>query len=121
MKTHILIFVTTGFLLLISCGSDGSKDQASEAPKKDVAAAPVVDNIAAGEKVYRTYCIVCHGIYGKLELNGAKDLSISVIPIEERIAQVTDGKGLMTPFKGIISEEQIKQVAEYTFTLKTEE
>ena len=121
MKTNILIFVTAGFSLLISCGSDGSKDKATEAPKKEVEAAPVVDNIAAGEKVYRTYCIVCHGIDGKLELNAAKDLSKSVIPIEERIAQVTDGKGLMTPFKGILSEEQIQQVSEYTFTLKTEE
>ena len=121
MKTNILILATISFSFLISCGSDGSKDKTAEAPKKEVAAAPVVDNIAAGEKVYRTYCIVCHGIDGKLELNGAKDLSKSVIPIEERITQVTEGKGLMTPFKGIISDEQIKQVSEYTFTLKTEE
>jgi mono/diheme cytochrome c family protein len=119
MKSHIILFAIASFSLLMSCGSDGSKDQAKETPKKDVA--PVVDNIAAGEKVFRTYCIVCHGIDGKLELNGAKDLSKSVIPIEERIAQVTNGKGLMTPFQGILSEEQIKQVAEYTFTLKAEE
>jgi cytochrome c6 len=121
MKTNILIFVTLAFSLLISCGSDGSKEKATEAPKKEVAAAPVVDNVAAGEKVFRTYCIVCHGIDGALELNGAKDLSKSVIAMEERVAQITNGKGLMTPFKGILSEDQINQVAEYTFTLKTEE
>jgi mono/diheme cytochrome c family protein len=113
--------MTICVLLLANCAYDGNKEKTEDTPKKEVAAEPVVDDHAAGEKVYRTYCIVCHGIDGKLELNGAKDLSVSVIPLEERIAQVTNGKGLMTPFQGILTEEQIRQVSEYTFTLKAEE
>jgi cytochrome c6 len=74
--------------------------------------------LAAGKKTFETYCVLCHGADGKLGLNGSKDLSISVRPIEERIAQVTNGKGLMTPFKDILTEAEIKAVAEYTLTLK---
>ncbi|NND32264.1 MAG: cytochrome c [Saprospiraceae bacterium] len=119
MNTIKILFALSGMIMLISCGSGGDGEKKPEAPKP-VVAEPVVDDMAAGEKVYRTYCIVCHGIDGKLELNGAKDLSISTIPIEERINQVTNGKGLMTPFQGILSEEQIRQVSEYTFTLAAE-
>ena len=120
MKTLSLITTLFAFALHYSCASGGGEEN-KQAPPKPVVAEPVVDDMAAGEKVYRTYCIVCHGIDGKLELNGAKDLSISTIPVEERIAQITDGKGLMTPFKGILSEEQIKQVADYTFTLEEQQ
>ena len=45
-------------------------------------------------------------------------VSISTITLEERITQVTNGKGLMTPFKEILTEAEIKAVAEYTLSLK---
>lgn len=80
------------------------------------AAAPVVN--LEGKKTFETYCILCHGVDGKLGLNGSKDLSISTITTEERIAQVTNGKGLMTPFKEILTEAEIKAVVEYTESLK---
>ncbi len=105
--------------LTIACGgsgnngSDTGSDQGQESsPAQAQADAP------DGEKIFRTYCITCHGIDGKLELNGAKDLTLSEVPLEERITQVTEGKGLMTPFEGILTEEQIRAVAEYTMTFK---
>lgn len=119
MKSTLNLLLVT-LVLLTGCGGGGgetSEKTDSGTSSKEVASAPV-DNKAAGEKVFRTYCITCHGIDGKLELNGAKDLSISEISMEERINQVTNGKGLMTPFKGILTDEQISQVAEYTLGLK---
>ena len=117
MKTTSgLLFLV--LLLLTSCGGSDSGEKTDASTSSSEAASPAVDNIAAGEKIFRTYCITCHGIDGKLELNGAKDLSISVVPLEERINQVTNGKALMTPFKGILSDVQIQQVAEYTMSLK---
>lgn len=116
MKTlygFILIFS----LLAVACGGeqqDGSDKSA--APKKEEETAKAEGPNA--EKIFRTYCITCHGIDGKLGLNGARDLSVSEVPIEERILQVTNGKGLMAPFEGILTEEQIKAVAEYTLTFK---
>ncbi len=71
-----------------------------------------------GPKIYKQYCVVCHGPDGKLGLNGAKDLTISKYTEAERIVQVTEGKGAMTPFKNVLSPEEIKAVVAFTFTLK---
>ena len=52
MKSRILLPLISIFLLG-SCGGDGAKEKAAETPKKE-AAAPKVDDIAAGEKTFRT-------------------------------------------------------------------
>lgn len=70
-----------------------------------------------GEKIYKNYCTICHGLNGKLNINGATDLSISDMKIKERISLISDGKGLMTPFKGLLSDKEIKAVAKYTMSL----
>jgi len=77
-----------------------------------------VDQAADGQKIYKQYCVVCHGPDGKLGLNGAKDLTISRYTEAERIVQVTEGKGAMTPFKNVLTPEEIKAVVAYTLTLK---
>ena len=71
-----------------------------------------------GKRTFETYCILCHGADGKLGLNGSKDLSISTLSIEEKITQITNGKNTMTPFKDILTADEIKAVAEYTISLK---
>lgn len=72
-----------------------------------------------GMAVYRQYCVTCHGADGKLGLNGAKDLSQSVLSQEERIIQITNGKNLMTPFRNVLTPAEIKAVAAYTQDLKS--
>lgn len=72
---------------------------------------------ADGEAIYKKYCTVCHGTDGKLGLNGSKDITVSKLTEAERIEQITNGKNTMTPFKGILSTEEIKAVAAYTMTL----
>jgi mono/diheme cytochrome c family protein len=42
---------------------------------------------------------------------------MSELSIEERITVITNGRNGMAAYKGILSEEQIKLVAEYTLTL----
>lgn len=118
MKTRFS-FILMVLILLAGCGGNSGNDDSSDkaSSPKVVTPAPV-DNVAAGEKIFRTYCIVCHGIDGKLGLNGAKDLSVSQLTTEERILQVTKGKGLMTPFEGILNPDQIQQVVEYAETLR---
>ncbi len=70
-----------------------------------------------GEALFKKYCILCHGVDGKLGLNGSKDISVSLLTLEERIIQVTKGKNTMTPYEGILSPAEIKAVAEYSMTL----
>ncbi|MBL7808332.1 MAG: cytochrome c [Saprospiraceae bacterium] len=105
MDKRIVIFA----LIYISCGSDQ--------PKRSGAAAGGTLQ-PDGMAVFRQRCVVCHGADGTLGLNGAKDLTQSATPLEERIQIITNGKKLMTPFGTILSPEEIKAVAEYTLTLK---
>ena len=71
-----------------------------------------------GEAIFKKYCALCHGVNGKLGLNGSKDITISKLTEPERIIQITKGKNTMTPFEGILSPEEIKAVAAYTMSLK---
>ena len=72
---------------------------------------------ANGEKVYQRYCVLCHGEDGKKEMNGAKDITISQLTFDERVALITGGRNLMTPFEGILHEQEIADVAAYSMTL----
>jgi mono/diheme cytochrome c family protein len=99
----ILIFV------FISCSNDQTGHNS---------AAAVSASTPDGSALFRKHCVVCHGADGTLGLNGAKDLTQSALPLEERINIITNGKKLMTPFGTILSQDEIKAVAEYTLTLK---
>lgn len=71
-----------------------------------------------GKEIYTLSCTPCHGEDGKLGLMDASDLSSSTTDIATRIELIKNGKGAMTPFAGILTDEQIKAVAEYSETLK---
>jgi cytochrome c6 len=96
-----------------ACGSV-EEDAGRNAASKKGDSALVPDGMA----IFRQKCVTCHGADGKLGLNGAKDLSQSIVPLEERINIITHGKNLMTPFGTLLSPEEIKAVAEYTLSLK---
>jgi cytochrome c6 len=113
---RLSVFLT--FFVLISCGD------ASEKIKEHSEAASSKSNTVPSAKpdgmaIFRKHCVVCHGIDGKLGLNGAKDLSASPRPQSERIEIITNGKNLMTPFGKILQPEEIEAVAAYTLSLKS--
>ena len=122
----------TLLFILLACAGDKSETKAPASSKSDAQTEEPASTSTAsttkkaastttnrkGRLVYKQYCVVCHGADGKLNVSGAKDLSISTISFEERINQITNGKGLMTPYKYILSEEQINSVAEYIEELK---
>ena len=70
------------------------------------------------EKLYQTRCALCHGENGKLMLAGATDLSKSQLSLEERIQVISNGRNTMTPFKDILSGEDIEALAEYIGSLR---
>jgi cytochrome c6 len=96
--------------ILYACG--GNKEE-----KKEVFTPPPVASVDGG-KIFKLSCAVCHGEDGKLGANGAKDITASVLTVDERIALVTKGKGLMPAQEHILTTAEIKAVAEYTTTLK---
>jgi len=70
-----------------------------------------------GKELYGQWCISCHGALGNMMFNGAKDLTISTLSIPERKTLIKNGKGLMAPFDGNLSPQEIARVAEYSATL----
>ncbi|HMT00087.1 MAG TPA: cytochrome c [Saprospiraceae bacterium] len=110
MKRFVYLILLPVFA---ACG--GKKEDTSTAPPVSM-----VENKPAveGSKVFKISCAVCHGPDGKLGLNGSKDLSVSVLTLEERIALITKGKGAMPAQENILSAEEIKAAAEYSMTLK---
>lgn len=102
-------------LFIVSCTSaaDEIDKQVSAARNKNSKLPSTPD----GMVIYRKNCVTCHGADGKLGLNGAKDLTASVLPLGDRVQIITNGKNLMTPFKALLTEEEIKAVAEYSITL----
>jgi len=89
--------------LVLACGGNGTQVSAEE--------------LAKGKETFKKLCVACHGSDGNMSLNGAKKFSESVLALDERILVITNGKNMMTPYKGILSEEEIKSVAAYTMEL----
>jgi cytochrome c6 len=104
-----LLLLTLLSLLVFACGE--------KKEKKEVFTPPPVASVDGG-KVFKLSCVVCHGEDGKLGINGAKDITASKLTVDERIALVTKGKGLMPAQEHILTAAEIKAVAEYTTTLK---
>lgn len=129
MKYIVGFVALLGMSLLIACGGKEASGSTagSTTPAKEAAASSggetsgsaVVAGNRKGKLIFKQYCVACHGADGKLGISGAKDLSISTLDLAERINQVTNGKGLMTPYKDILSEDQIKAVCEYVEELRS--
>ncbi len=62
---------------------------------------------------YKMYCSLCHGKDGTLEINGSKDLSKSVMSLEETVARIYFGEGFMNAFESLMTEEEIVAVAQF--------
>ncbi len=71
-----------------------------------------------GQAIFNAACVACHGIDGKLGVGDAKDLTVSTLSHSEKIDIITNGKGLMTPFKGQLTEQDIEAVATYVDSMK---
>ena len=101
MKKYLIIIALAVFA--VACGNKGKSNETTSS----------VD----GQKIYKANCTLCHGDDGKLGLNNSKDLTASKLTMDERITMIKNGKGAMTGFSSLLTEEEIKAVAEYTFKL----
>ena len=105
------IIVAFAFMLaIVACGGGKEKSKGSSSDSGT--------SVVNAEKIFKSNCMLCHGEDGKLGLNNSKDLTISKLSLEERIDIVTNGKNTMVGFSSLLDKDEIKVVAEYTFTLK---
>ncbi|MDF2437436.1 MAG: cytochrome c, mono- and diheme variant family [Bacteroidota bacterium] len=96
----------------------------AEVNKKHRLSKPVTEeNVPAstavnGHDIFMANCTSCHGVDGKAGLSGAKDLSVSTLDQNTQEEIIRNGKAPMPGYSGILTEEQIKAVAEYSATLR---
>ena len=112
------IIVAIGIISLIwACSNSESSnnDSTKESSEKVAEKTPKKED---GEKIYRQYCVTCHGLYGDMGASGAFNLTTTELTMEERINVITNGRNTMTGFKTLLNEAKIKAVAEYTLELK---
>lgn len=101
MQSFRSTLLVCSLLIIVSCGE-----------KKDPNAK--VD----GKLVYERNCALCHGSDGKLGSGGAKDLAVSTLGKSERVSIIRQGGKGMTPFKGVLEENEIDAVADYIESLR---
>ncbi len=107
MQKKIFCRLLTAYCLLVfcSCGNDSSQKK------------PELKS--QGQALFESHCTNCHGEDGKLCSLGAKDLSLSNLTKEQRIAIITNGKNTMASFGNVLNQEEINTLADYVATLKT--
>ena len=75
-----------------------------------------------GAALFQAKCKMCHGADGKGSAvgksMGAKDLTALKLSAADAAKVVENGKNKMTPFKGKLSDAEIKAVAAYAVGLK---
>lgn len=98
------IFPFLLFILIFSCTNSGEKK--------------TIGTIG-GTNIYKSNCSLCHGDDGKKRLADASDLSLTKLPESELITVIKKGRGAMAPFENVLSEDEIKAVAEHVQKLKT--
>ena len=81
-------------------------------------AKPAADDDAA--QTYKSNCVVCHGADGTGSATGkalkAPDLhsdEVQKMTVAQMVAQISDGKNNMPPFKNTLTPDQIKAVVGY--------
>lgn len=93
-------------LILFACGE-------SAVPSSDAAKGPI-----DAKTLFISKCALCHGHDGKQQYAGAKNLSESVLPSEEVVKIISEGKGNMPPHRGTLSSKEIQSLAAYALTLR---
>lgn len=105
-------------LLVLACSPSPEKPSNSKATKENAKPQKAIaKKDSEGKKLYKKYCMLCHGADGKRGTNGAYDLTVSKLSFEQKVKVVKEGRGVMTPFD-FLGDEKIKTVIEYLETLE---
>jgi cytochrome c6 len=107
---RILFIIGTPVLLFFACGNSESGSTMAVRESRD-----------RGAQLFSMHCTLCHGKDGTLGMNGAKDLTRSVLTKEEMLAIVTNGKGVMMPYKNALTKDELEAVVAHVRALRRSE
>jgi mono/diheme cytochrome c family protein len=110
-----LVLITSSILFIVgSCGGTKTREQY---PVRATDNGPV--DFALVKKLYDVKCALCHGYDGAQQFAGAKDLTQSVLPKNEVVLRIAEGKGSMPPHRDVLSEEQMDALADFVMNLRS--
>ena len=116
LRYIIFIFCT---LSIIRCVNTNPKQNiSSEEDDVEPILTQEEKDLEAGRILFSTTCKLCHGADGKLGLNGAMDLSKSLLTKEEKLFVISNGRNTMAAYKNLITKDEIKLLANYVESLK---
>ncbi len=78
-------------------------------------------DIYKGREVYEMHCQTCHGIDGSSIEPGTPDFSRGeslFAPDSELVRQLRDGGGMKPAYRGMLSDEELRDVIAYVRTLQ---
>jgi len=117
---NLLVVALCFIIIVISACSQGQRSSNNKTTNETAerkTEKPKADPLAAGKRVYNTYCLTCHGQNGNMGASGAHDLTQTKLSFAESVQVITEGRGLMTPHK-FLGEEKINAVTKYIETFK---
>jgi cytochrome c553 len=118
-KRNKVLAVISLIMIIMAYGlAEMSKKQKSAVVPTETMDHSPAESTSNGHDIFINNCARCHGEDGKLGLMGSPDLSGSAMDLNTRIEVIKKGKGAMAGFEGILSDEQIRAVAEYSESLK---
>jgi mono/diheme cytochrome c family protein len=130
-KQLLLIFISVAFLSFISLNPQEDRWIAPEGSKSinnPVNNSDKGESVKRGAKIFKTRCMICHGVEGKGDGIGGKALNPKPQNLTSAMVQsqadgeifwkVTNGRNDMIKWGPILSEEQRWDVVNYVRTLK---
>ena len=108
-KSNKILAATSLLLITGTFGISEAYHKRKAIPKHDNS------GIVDAKALYENNCASCHGADGKLNLGGAKDLSVTQLDVAGINNLIRQGKGMMPPAMEL-TPEQANAVAEYVHT-----
>ena len=106
-------------LLVFLCACSNKKaENKTDDQKTSTQAATKQSQQLTSQSIFESNCVSCHGHDGTARIAGAANLQITNMNENTMIQTITNGKGGMPSFKGILSENDIKAVATFVKHLK---
>ena len=100
-------------LIVVACSNQDSANQSSA---KNTARVPGMQN---AKLLFEVRCAACHGNNGKGGIGNVPDLQASESDSIAIFQTIQKGKDNMPSFKTVITENEMRLLAEYVYHLKT--
>ena len=78
-------------------------------------------DIFNGREVYEMHCQTCHGMGGEPMEPGTPDFSLGeglFVPDAELVQRLREGRGHLPSYRGLLSDEELRDVVAYVRTLQ---